>query len=45
MGPGIEPAGEIKSDEQHYLQQLAQTMAGVVGQEFKPAEAPAIALH
>ncbi len=45
MGPGIDPAGEIKSNEQHYLQQLAQTMAGILGEEFSPAVAPPVALH
>lgn len=45
LGPGIEAAGEIHGNEQRYLQQLAQTMAGLLGEEFNTAEAPAIALH
>ncbi|MBL7747536.1 MAG: alkaline phosphatase family protein, partial [Chitinophagaceae bacterium] len=34
MGPGIQPAGEIKVKQQQYLQQMAQTIAAVVGEEF-----------
>lgn len=45
MGPGIEPAGEIKGKGQQYLQQLAQTMAGIVGEHFPVTDAPAIALQ
>lgn len=45
MGPGINPVGEIAGKEQYYLQQLAQTMAGVLGEEFSPALAPPVALH
>lgn len=46
MGPGINPAGEIKADEQHYLQQMAQTFAQVVGEDFSlSANAPAVVIH
>ncbi len=45
LGPGIEPAGEIKDREQYYLQQLAQTIAQVVGEDFAPAEAAPVVLH
>ena len=45
MGPGIEPTGEIKGKGQQYLQQLAQTMAGIVGEHFPVTDAPAIALQ
>lgn len=34
MGPGIKPAGEIKEEGQYYQQQLAQTIAGLVGEDF-----------
>jgi hypothetical protein len=34
MGPGIKPAGEIKEKGQQYQQQLAQTIAALVGQDF-----------
>lgn len=37
LGAGIEPGGEIKTEEQLYQAQLAQTMAGLLGYEFKPA--------
>lgn len=45
LGPGIEPAGEIKDREQYYLQQMAQTIAQVLGEDFAPAEAAPVALH
>jgi Type I phosphodiesterase / nucleotide pyrophosphatase len=34
MGPGIKPAGEIKEKGQQYQQQMAQTIAGVLGETF-----------
>ena len=46
MGPGINPAGEIKDDEQHYLQQMAQTFAMVVGDDFSVAtNTPPVTIH
>jgi hypothetical protein len=35
-GAGIEPLGEIKEDQQLYQVQLAQTIASLLGEEFKP---------
>ena len=34
MGPGIEPLGEIKSEQQIYQKQIASTIALLLGQEF-----------
>jgi hypothetical protein len=34
MGPHISPLGEIKDDQQIYQEQLAQTMAALLGEEF-----------
>lgn len=34
MGPGIAPAGEIKTAAQFYQKQFAQTMAGLLGKQF-----------
>ena len=34
MGPGIPPRGELKVDSQIYQEQLAQTMAGLLGLKF-----------
>jgi arylsulfatase A-like enzyme len=52
LGPGVEAKGEIKDDQQLYQQQLAETMAKLVGEKFnkrtkiKPAEpAPAVAVR
>ncbi|MES1217431.1 MAG: alkaline phosphatase family protein [Bacteroidota bacterium] len=47
MGPGIKPLGEIREDEQIYQQQLAQTFAGLLGENFKTDQdiAPAISLR
>lgn len=47
MGPSVKSKGEQKSRNQLYQQQLAPTIARVVGEEFKPAEAfaPAIPLQ
>jgi Type I phosphodiesterase / nucleotide pyrophosphatase len=39
MGPGIKPRGELKSAQQLYQAQFAQTMAHILGLEFK-AEHP-----
>lgn len=35
IGPGIEPLGEIKEEQQIYQKQIAATMASLLGQEFK----------
>lgn len=35
IGPGIEPLGEIKTQEQLYQKQIASTVALLLGQEFK----------
>ncbi len=39
MGPGIKAKGEVKDDQQLYQKQFAQTMANLLGMEFK-AEHP-----
>lgn len=39
IGPGILPKGEMKSEQQLYQKQIAQTMASIAGCEFK-AEHP-----
>lgn len=46
IGPGIKPAGEIKVKQQQYLRQMAQTIAGVLGEDF-PGEdaAPSFSLR
>ena len=45
MGPEIKSLGEIKKDEQIYQQQLAQTIAHLMGEEFIADDiAPAITL-
>jgi len=36
MGPGIEPVGEIKKDQQIYQKQLAKTIATLLGERFQP---------
>ena len=46
IGPGIKPLGEINDKHQLYQEQLAQTMANLLGEEFHPGEiAPAISLR
>jgi Metalloenzyme superfamily len=35
IGPGIEPLGEIKEEQQFYQDQFAATIAGLVGEKFK----------
>jgi len=46
IGPGIKPLGEIKDDQQLYQQQLAQTIAHLMGKEFIADDiAPAITLR
>ncbi|MDZ4810049.1 MAG: alkaline phosphatase family protein [Bacteroidota bacterium] len=46
IGPGIQPAGEIKEEQQLYQQQLAQTIAQILGEDFVTAyAAPAISLR
>jgi hypothetical protein len=46
IGPNIKPLGEMKSDEQIYQKQIAQTIASLVGENFQPRKnvAAAIAL-
>ena len=34
IGPGIKPAGEIKEKGQQYQQQMAQTIAAILGESF-----------
>ena len=34
IGAGIEPLGEIKEDQQFYQQQIAETIAELVGEKF-----------
>ena len=36
MGPGVEPLGEVKEDQQLYLKEVAGVIAGLVGEEFEP---------
>lgn len=36
MGPGVEPLGEVKEDQQLYLREVAGVIAGLVGEEFEP---------
>ena len=46
MGPGINPSGEIKEGQQIYQQQIAQTIARLLGEEFDTDNiAPAISLR
>lgn len=35
IGPGIQPLGEIKEDQQIYQKQLAQTVAALLGEKFE----------
>jgi hypothetical protein len=46
VGPNITPLGEMKNEEQIYQKQIAQTLAMLVGQDFRPRRnvARAIAL-
>ena len=46
IGPNITPLGEMKGEEQLYQKQIAQTIANLVGENFKSNRsiAPAIAL-
>lgn len=45
MGPGFTPLGEVKEKEQYYQQQLAQTIANVLGENFSQAEAAPLSLR
>jgi arylsulfatase A-like enzyme len=47
IGPGIHPSGEIRDEGQLYQVQIAQTIAGLMGEEFisKHNPAPAISLR
>lgn len=46
IGPSIPPAGEQKTRNDYYLEQVAQTIATVLGQEFKIGDpAPPLALQ
>jgi len=47
IGPGIKPLGEIKLNEQIYQQQIAQTIAHLLGENFNSDQriAPAITLR
>ncbi len=38
IGPGIEPTGEIKEPQQHYLGQMAGIIAALLGKKFIAAE-------
>lgn len=38
IGPGIEPLGEIKEQQQLYQRQLAQTIANLLGEDFDPGQ-------
>ena len=37
IGPDIQPLGEIKEDQQLYQEQIADLIAGLVGEKFEPA--------
>ena len=37
IGPTIQPLGEIKEDQQLYQEQMADMIAGLVGEKFEPA--------
>ena len=37
IGPSIQPLGEIKEDQQLYQEQIADMIAGLVGEKFEPA--------
>ncbi len=46
IGPHILPLGEVKENEQLYQQQIAQTIAHLLGEEFNPDHiAPAISFR
>jgi hypothetical protein len=47
IGPNIKPLGEMKNEEQIYQKQIAQTIATMVGQQFRSSRsvAPAIAIR
>jgi len=47
MGPNITPLGEMKNEEQIYQKQIAQTIAGLVGEKFRSGRsiAPPITLR
>lgn len=38
IGPGIDPLGEIKEQQQLYQRQLAQTIANLLGEDFDPGK-------
>ncbi len=44
IGPDIEPLGEMKGEQQIYLQQLAATIAGFFGEKFEPGHPVAEAI-
>ncbi len=45
IGPHIDNAGEVKEEGQLYGQQVAQTIAAVLGENFKESSVPAISLR
>jgi type I phosphodiesterase/nucleotide pyrophosphatase len=47
IGPNVKPLGEMKNEEQIYQKQVAQTIATLVGQQFRTRRsiAPAIAIR
>lgn len=46
IGPGIQPIGEIRTSQQYYLQQMAKTIARLVGEDFENDNiAPSIVLR
>lgn len=44
IGPGIKPLGEMKISEQIYQEQIAQTIANLVGEDFQPNQHIAAAI-
>ena len=45
MGPGIKPIGEVEDDQQIYQEQLAQTIAGLLGERFETSKPVARAVR
>ncbi len=44
IGPGIRPVGEVKEDQQIYQEQIAQTIAALLGEKFESDQPVAAAI-
>jgi len=44
IGPNVKPFGEMKTEEQIYQKQIAQTIAGFIGENFHPGGTVATAI-